>query len=91
MYDAVWRDLSSDRDRITFGDSDAAKVPRHLQRALALLNQPQAALEVAEHAKARSLDDRSAILESVAPSQVAVPWRRSVRFRANYCPTPYAI
>ena len=58
VFDAIWRDLGHDDDRarVTFGDTENfTLVPRHLQLSHALLDDPQAALEVAKGAKARSL------------------------------------
>ena len=77
VFDAIWRDLGrdDDRTRITFGGTHAVTTgPSHLQLAHALLNDPRAALEVADGAKARSLAvllAQQRVASSRAPSRPA--------------------
>ena len=77
VFDTIWRDLGRDDDRarITFGGTHAVTTgPSHLQLAHALLNDPRAALEVADGAKARSLAvllAQQRVASSRAPSRPA--------------------
>ena len=70
VCDAIWRALDSHRDRASFGDVEtAALVPRDLQRALVLLDEPHEALVVGERARARALAVQLARQAHAAPSE----------------------
>ena len=81
-FDALWTGLATDERRISYGDTFSV-VARHLQYALARLEQAETALEAAERARSRSFEvllaqqrvARSAAAAAPSISNTVVPLR----------------
>jgi tetratricopeptide (TPR) repeat protein len=73
LFDNIWSEISSDGDRVTFGDTESPTTAnKELQRALIATGRHDNALEQAERAHARSLEVVLAELRITARQSTAL-------------------